>query len=487
MTDARKEIGERQSVASLRGGRKADEAISEFEIASASHRTLPRNDGDRVSQRVKFATLGCRLNQYESQAIREQFLRAGFEETQDSKQADIFVLNTCTVTSESDRESRYWIRRFHRDNPEAKIVVTGCYVERNEEEIKSIPGVTLTVLNRQKSEVVNLLESCTFLSLTPIEIPSKRQYTPLSISQFEGRTRAHIKIQDGCNHACSFCKVVLVRGPARSRALEEVIEEAKRLQDQGFCEVVLTGIQLGSYGFDFEKRQMLADLLERLTRLPDLKRIRLSSIEPTDVTDALICAMTSMEKVCPHLHIPLQSGGDKVLERMNRRYRRNFYLELIEKIYNRLDDFVLTTDVMIGFPGETDSQFDQTVELLEETKPYKLHIFPYSRREGTHAAQFQDEVSESEVLRRRTVLLRLEEQLRRSAQERFLGRSFDVISEDSPTEIGWASGRAANYVKVHFPVGEEKRAGRLFKIQMERIENQELIGSVVKHKERMAS
>ncbi len=430
----------------------------------------------QLRQKVKFATLGCRLNQYETQAVREQFLSAGFEETGDSKEAHVFVLNTCTVTAESDRESRYWIRKFHRDNPEAKIIVTGCYVERNEEEIKLIPGVTLTVLNRQKSEIVHLLESCTSLSLAPIELPSKRSYTPLFISHFEGRSRAYVKIQDGCNHACSFCKVVLVRGPARSRAIGDVVEEAKRLNDQGFQEVVLTGIQLGSYGYDFEKRQMLVDLLEDLSKISDLKRIRLSSIEPMDVTDKLIEAMASMEKVCPHLHIPLQSGDDQVLERMNRRYRRHFYKELIQKIYEHVEDFVLTTDVMIGFPGETNSQFDQTVELLIETEPYKLHIFPYSPRERTRAAQFQDLVADSEVRRRKEVLLLLEEKLRKDVQRKFLGQTMDILVEESKTEAGWVSGRGPNYLKVRFPL-ENSVPGNIFKIQLERIEGKELIGS----------
>lgn len=436
-----------------------------------------------LRQKVKFATLGCRLNQYETQAIREQFLRAGFEETEDSKEAHVFVLNTCTVTAESDRESRYWVRKFHRDNPHAKIIVTGCYVERNEEEIKLIPGVTLTVLNRQKSEIVHLLESCTSFSFTPIELPSKRSYSPLFISQFEGRSRAYIKIQDGCNHACSFCKVVLVRGPARSRAIADVLEEAKRLAAQGFQEVVLTGIQLGSYGYDFEKRQMLVGLLENLSKISDLKRVRLSSIEPTDVTSELIEAMASMQKVCPHLHIPLQSGDDQVLERMNRRYQRHFYLELLQKIYDRVNNFVLTTDVMIGFPGETNSQFDQTAQLLMETEPYKLHIFPYSPREGTRAARYQDLIGDSEVRRRKEVLLLLEEKLRRNVQQKFLGRMMDVLVEGSKTESGWVSGRGSNYLKVRFPL-KDNTTRHIFKVQMERIEDRELIGSIAKQEER---
>ncbi|MBI3999054.1 MAG: tRNA (N(6)-L-threonylcarbamoyladenosine(37)-C(2))-methylthiotransferase MtaB [Candidatus Omnitrophica bacterium] len=435
-------------------------------------------------RRVKFVTLGCRLNQYETQAIREQFVQAGFEETQSDLKANIFVLNTCTVTSESDRQSRYLIRRFHRENPQAKIIVTGCYVERDESTIQAIPGVTLTILNRQKSEILNLLESCTSFSFPMPALPSKRTYTPLSVSQFEGRTRAYVKIQDGCNHACAFCKVVLVRGPARSRALQDAVDEAKRLADQGFQEVVLTGIQLGSYGFDFGKRQMLCDLLERLSGISNLKRIRLSSIEPTDVTDELIQAIASMEKVCPHLHIPLQSGDDQVLERMNRRYRSGFYLDLVRKIKERVAHFVLTTDVMVGFPGESVHQFDQTVHLLLEAEPYKLHLFPYSTREGTRAAKFQSLVDGREIERRREVLLLLEEKLRRQVQESFLGGAMDILVEGDQTEDGWASGRAANYLQVHFPV-QEKKVGSLFKVQIERIAENKLVGSLLNQEERI--
>ncbi|MBI4357959.1 MAG: tRNA (N(6)-L-threonylcarbamoyladenosine(37)-C(2))-methylthiotransferase MtaB [Candidatus Omnitrophica bacterium] len=436
--------------------------------------------------KVKFATLGCRLNQYETQAIREQFLGRGFEETQDSKEAGVFVLNTCTVTSESDRQSRYLIRKFHRENPEAKIVVTGCYVERNEREIRSMPGVTLAVLNREKSEIVDLFSAGAGVQPRPMCIsgglvrPSTRRYSPLFISRFEGRTRAYIKVQDGCNHACSFCKVVLVRGPARSRPLEEIVEEAKRLRDHGFQEVVLTGIQLGSYGYDFEKRQMLVDLLKALAVISGLKRVRLSSIEPTDVTDELIEAMASLDQVCPHLHIPLQSGDDRILERMNRRYRREFYVDLVRRIRQRVNDFVLTTDVMVGFPGEEDVHFDQTLELLMETKPYKLHIFPYSAREGTRAARFQEVVNEQEVRRRKQILFMLEEKLRRSVQERFMGRTMDVLVEDQHVPRGWVFGRTNNFVRVGVP-SEIGCPGDFVKVEVNRVENGELVGDVIDH------
>ena len=431
----------------------------------------------KVERKVTFSTLGCRLNQYETQAIREQFKRSGYVETPDSKQADVFVLNTCTVTGESDKESRYLIRKFHRSNPTGKIVVTGCYVERDREAIEAMEGVTLTVLNREKSELLEMFESCTSLSFRQFEPPSKRRLAPLSISRFEGRTRACIKIQDGCNHACSFCKVVLARGPSRSRPFHEIVDEAKRLSDQGYLEVVLTGIQLGAYGYDLEKRQMLPELLGALSQIPGLKRIRLSSIEPTDVTEELVDAMVQFQHVCHHLHIPLQSGDDEVLKRMNRRYRRNVYRRLIQHLNERLDDFILTADVMVGFPGETNEAFRHTVELLEDARPYKLHIFPYSVREGTKAARFQDSVPRELIVKRRALLQDLERKWADEHRRRFVGKTLDVLVEENETSGEWLSGRTGNYIKVHF-WSRSPKIEPICRVRVEGIKERKLVGSL---------
>lgn len=432
-----------------------------------------------VPLKVKFETLGCRVNQYETQAVREKFLKAHYKETQDSKEADLLVLNTCTVTKESDRESRYLIRKFHRENPNAKIIVTGCYVEKNRKEVESIPGVSLTVLNQEKSEIVRLFESCaSFLSLESGPI-SKRQFSPLSISEFEGRTRAYVKIEDGCNHACSFCKVVLVRGPARSRSTEDVIEEAKRLSEGGYPEIVLTGIQLGAFGFDQGKQKKLPELLVQLEKIETIKRIRLSSIEPTDVTTDLIDLMEQFPKICPHLHIPLQSGSDFILERMNRRYRSDFFEGLINDINRRINHFVLTTDVMVGFPGETKSHFEETLNILRKTKPYKLHIFPYSPREGTRAAnQFSDLVLSHEVKTRMNALGRLESELRRCVIEKYLNQEIEILIEDSSNETNWIRGRASNFIAARFPLsaGANIKHGSFQKIKIEQINEPDLIG-----------
>jgi len=429
---------------------------------------------------VRYVTLGCRLNQYETQAMRESLRSHGYHEVDDTKPADVYVLNTCTVTNDSDRTSRYLIRKFHRENPNAKIIVTGCYVERNGSEVVNLPGVTHVLLNRQKSDIAKLLESCTGFTFDTPELPvrSKAEYTPLSISEFTGKTRAHIKVQDGCNHACSFCKVVLVRGKSRSRSLNEIAEEAKRLSENGYSEVVLTGIQLGAYGLDLEPKISLNDVIQELQLIESVKRIRLSSIEPIDVTEALIQTMKTSSKVCPHLHIPLQSGSDTVLKAMNRRYGREFYIDLIRKLRSEVPDFVLTVDVMAGFPAESDAEFEETVKLLEEVQPFKMHVFPYSAREGTRAFQL-GELDPKIVRKRQLALNQLEAKLRTDVLKSYVGRTLEILIENETPGAGYIEGRAVNYLPVRFDVSEYLKAGELVKAFIDSSNQDFLTGRLV--------
>jgi len=429
-----------------------------------------------VNQRVKFLTLGCRLNQYETQAMREALLTNGYTTAQDNERADVFVINTCTVTSQADKESRYLIRKCQRENPDAKIVVTGCYVERDHETIRKIPGVTHIIRNRQKSDLNRLLESCTQLALDemPIPVRSKAEFVPLRISKFSGKTRAYIKVQDGCNHACTFCKVVLVRGKSRSRLEADVLEEAKRLSQNGHREVVLTGIQLGAYGFDLPEPTSLSGLLKKLSPIPAIDRIRLSSIEPTDVTDELIKTMQVFPKVCPHLHIPLQSGSDAVLKLMNRRYPGHFYVDLIRKLRHHIKNFVLTTDVMVGFPGETERHFEETINVLIGAKPFKMHIFPYSQREGTKAFHY-DLIPNEMVVRRIKVLKELEWKLAQFVCESYVGQTVEVLLEE-PKRPEVIEGRVANYLPVRVDGIYDFRAGEMVQVEIVQSKESVLIG-----------
>ncbi len=429
-------------------------------------------------EKVKFLTLGCRLNQYETQAVREDLLRNDYEEARKDETPDIFVINTCTVTSDADRESRYLIRKCHRENPDAKVVVTGCYVERDYKTVAEIPGVTHVVLNRQKSELANLLGSCTQLTFQAAgnHVRSKADYVPLSISQFSGRRRAYIKIQDGCNHACTFCKVVLVRGKSRSRFVSEIVEEAKRLRDHGSLEIVLTGIQLGAYGLDLEPSLTLTDILEPLSEIEGIERIRLSSIEPNDVTDSLIRAIREIPKMCHHLHIPLQSGSNEILKAMNRRYAKERYLDLINRLRQGLEDFILTTDVMAGFPGESDEHFKETVDAVLAAQPFKLHIFPYSAREGTRA--FQSKAVPQDIIKKRMgVLFQLESKLKRDIGSRYLGREFKILIEDS-SESDWLCGHTHNYLPIRIPASCEHKANDFISVQIDQFQDNVFYGHV---------
>ncbi len=427
-------------------------------------------------KKFRFITLGCKVNQYETQAMKESLLREGLEESQEN-QAEVIVLNTCTVTEDADHRNRYWLRRLRRENPNAKIVVTGCWVEKNRKEIAGLPEVDLILSNQEKPDLAErLFQGCATpevqkTSAAPFR--SKAEFSPLQISTFQGHGRAFIKIQDGCNHACSFCKVVLVRGRSRSRDLPEIVQEAKRLQTSGYREIVLTGIQLGAYGFDLELKQNLISLLENLNSVSGIERIRLSSIEPTDVKPDLIDAMKRLGKVCPQVHTPLQSGDATVLKKMNRRYSQNFYSDLIKTLRNQIPDFCLSMDVMAGFPGEEEEHFENTLTLIEETRPIRIHAFPYSRRAETQAAKLPD--LPREILRKRMQrLIQFSKEVSQREKEKFLGRDFPVLVEN-PSSDGPLQGHTAHYLKVAFH-GPKEWVGKMVRIRLQEIKNDCLFG-----------
>lgn len=428
--------------------------------------------------RVRFVTLGCKVNQYETQGMRESLCDQGVVEDRLGRDCDFVVINTCTVTSEADRENRYWIRRMRREHPAAKIVVTGCYVERNRSEIESMSEVDLVLSNHQKDEIASrLIEGCGAPAVQDSEAirRKKRQFTPLKISSFQGMGRAFVKIQDGCNHACSFCKVVMVRGRSRSREISQVLEEIVRLRDAGYREVVFAGIQLGAYGLDLGSQDLLMRLLEKAAAIEGIERLRLSSIEPTDVTPELIEVMRGIPKCCPHLHIPLQSGDDEVLRSMNRRYGREFYADLVRRLKEALPDFSLTLDVMAGFPGETDAGFENTCSLLREIKPLKSHVFPYSRREGTRAAAFED-VPPGVIRMRVETLLALGESLGRQERAAYTGREYPVLIEKYLPARSMVQGLTANYLKVYF-AGEASEVGSLVPVKLLSLQNDAFLGA----------
>jgi len=389
--------------------------------------------------------------------MREALENKGYRDIEGQKgvPCDLVVVNTCTVTQDSDRTNRYWIRRLRREHPGARFAVTGCYVEKNRRELEAMPEVDLIFLNDEKPFLTEKL-------LNPADIcgvarPDRvAAFMPLSISRSEGKTRAYVKIQDGCNHACSFCKVSIVRGPSRSRVLPEILEEVTRLRDSGYREIILTGIQLGAYGLDLEahphageRHYFLRDVIEATAGVKGIERIRLSSIELMDLGKPIRDAFRSVPKLCPHIHLPLQSGDNEVLAKMNRRYAREEYRDVVLELKERIPDFEFSMDVMAGFPGETELQFINTLELLEILKPLKAHVFPYSRREGTQAAD-RGTLPAQVVRDRVRRLMESAERVSGEVRSRYLGRSLEILAEHENDRSGVSEGFTPNYLKVFF-------------------------------------
>jgi threonylcarbamoyladenosine tRNA methylthiotransferase MtaB len=392
----------------------------------------------------RLLTLGCKVNQYETQYVKEMLETNGYREAASDEQADVCVVNTCTVTAEGDAKSRQTVRRLAVENPRAAIVVMGCYATRDPQAVARLPGVAKVIANKEM-----LLEE-----LRPFGVMRE----PSGISRFDGHQRAFVKVQDGCLLHCSYCIIPTVRPTLRSRPVVEIAEEVQRLVDGGCHEIVLTGIHLGHYGVDLSKGkpkvawQRLWHLLDRLCQLPGDFRIRLSSLEAAEVRDDLVRTMAAYPRICPHLHLCLQSGSDRILGLMKRRYRRAGFLERCRRLRQALSLPAFTTDVIIGFPGETEADFEDTLEVVREVGFCKIHIFSYSPREGTPAASLPDSVPPEVVAERRHRLLELEATLSRNYRQSLIGKKLEVLVEGSDrARPGCVRGTACRHVPVSFP------------------------------------
>lgn len=393
---------------------------------------------------IKFHTLGCKVNQYETQAIREACLKRGFKELRNGK-ADCYVINTCTVTSAADRKSREHIYRSIRENPKARVLVTGCYVEKDKNQIAEIEGIDLIIPNGQKNNIADILSSKKIKSSSS----DSQKFTDLEISSFSDHDKAFIKIQDGCDNHCSYCKVSVVRGRSRSRDFQSILKEAERLIKNGFQEIVLTGICLGAYGRDLKQRGDLVGLINVIEKLDGDFRIRLSSIDAKDVTDSLIDKIANSKKMCRHLHIPFQSGDNAVLRKMNRKYTAESYARLVKKIRRQIPQIAITTDIMIGFPSETEKRFKNTVKFLNEVRPSRVHIFPFSPREHTPAFRFGDRIDGNTTKVRMVVLQNLAREISYEYRKKFLHKTLEVLVEQQiDQETGFLQGYTDNYIKT---------------------------------------
>lgn len=420
---------------------------------------------------VAFHTLGCKVNHYETEAIWQLFKSEGYERTEFESAADVYVINTCTVTNTGDKKSRQVIRRAIRKNPDAVIAVTGCYAQTSPAEIMAIPGVDIVVGTQDRTKILEYIEQYK-TERQPINgvgnIMKTRVYEELDVPAFTDRTRASLKIQEGCNNFCTFCIIPWARGLMRSRDPKEVIRQAQQLVDAGYKEIVLTGIHTGGYGEDmkdYNLAMLLRDLEDQVT---GLKRIRISSIEASQISDEVIEVLANSKKVVRHLHIPIQSGSDTVLKRMRRKYTMEFFADRVNKLKKALPGLAITSDVIVGFPGETEEEFMETYHFIKEHKFSELHVFPYSKRTGTPAARMEDQVDEEVKNERVHRLISLSDQLAKEYASGFEGEVLEVIPEERFNEdqgIGLYVGYTDNYLKVVFPANEEM-VGEIVKVKI---------------------
>lgn len=413
--------------------------------------------------------LGCKVNSYETEAMQQLLENAGYEIVPFTEEADVYIINTCSVTNIADKKSRQMLHRAKKMNPGAVVVAAGCYVQAAGEELKKDEAVDLIVGNNKKTELVTILDDYfsdreDVLEETVIDIRSTREYESLSIDKITDHTRAFIKIQDGCNQFCSYCIIPYTRGQVRSRKAEEVIEEIKRLTATGFQEVVLTGIHLSSYGKDFpaEERITLLDLIIKIHEVEGLKRIRLGSLEPRIVTEEFAVTLSKLTKICPHFHLSLQSGCDTTLKRMNRHYSAEEFYNCCNILRKAFINPAITTDVIVGFPGETKEEFVMTKEYLEKVRFYEMHVFKYSKRNGTKAAEMTDQVQEFIKSERSSELLILEKEMSLAYRKSYLGSKAEVLIEESfeINGIKYMIGHTREYVKAAVPY-EEGLKGKL--------------------------
>ncbi|MDM5339008.1 tRNA (N(6)-L-threonylcarbamoyladenosine(37)-C(2))-methylthiotransferase MtaB [Fictibacillus enclensis] len=410
---------------------------------------------------VAFHTLGCKVNHYETEAIWQLFQSEGYERKEFEQTADVYVINTCTVTNTGDKKSRQVIRRAIRKNPDAVICVTGCYAQTSPAEIMAIPGVDIVVGTQDRGKMLGFIEQFKEERL-PINgvgnIMKARVYEELDVPSFTDRTRASLKIQEGCNNFCTFCIIPWARGLLRSRDSKEVIHQAQQLVSAGYKEIVLTGIHTAGYGEDLKDYNFAMLLSELDEKVEGLKRLRISSIEASQITDEVIEVMNRSDKVVPHLHIPLQSGSNTVLQRMRRKYTMELFAERITKLKNALPGLAITSDVIVGFPGETEEEFMETYNFIRDHKFSELHVFPYSKRTGTPAARMEEQVPEEVKNERVHRLIELSDQLAKEYASYYEDEVVEVIPEEAYKEekgTGLYVGYTPNYLKVRFPATEE--------------------------------
>lgn len=442
-----------------------------------------------MGNKVALHNLGCKVNAYEIEAMQQLLEEAGYEIVPFEPGADIYVINTCTVTNIADRKSRQMLHKAKKMNPEAIVVATGCYVQTGGEKLEKDEAIDLVLGNNQKINIVEALAE--YAENKPghgshvIKINQTKEYEELSIDHTAEHVRAYIKVQDGCNQFCTYCIIPYARGRVRSRNIESVLKEVHSLAEKGYKEVVLTGIHLSSYGVDFpeEKKETLLSLIRAVHEIEGIQRIRLGSLEPGIVTREFAEGIAALPKVCPHFHLSLQSGCDETLERMNRRYRSGEYRERCELLREVYENPALTTDVIVGFPQESEEEFQKSYDFVDGIHFYETHIFKYSRRQGTKAAAMDGQLTEAEKARRSEKMIEMHHRHAKDYERSMLGKELEVLIEEEYTKDGqiWYLGHSREYIKTAVPKSENYGVNDIVRVKAESfLEEHIMTGEVVK-------
>ena len=431
-------------------------------------------------KKVAFYTLGCKVNQYETEAMMEIFENAGYETVDFNGEADVYIINTCTVTGLSARKSRQMIRKARTMNKESVVAVVGCYPQASPEEVNNIPEVDIIVGTRDRGRILEFIDNVKSQGMkvnAVTDIMKDKSFEKLQIDRYKGRTRAFVKIQDGCSQFCSYCIIPYARGPVRSRPPQDIMEEILKLEVGGFKEVVLTGIHIASYGKDLKTIDLLG-LIKKIHEFGGIDRIRLGSIEQSTITDEFAEAAASLPKLCPHYHISLQSGCNDTLKRMNRKYTTQEYADVIRLLRSNVEDVAFTTDIMVGFPGETDEEFERTFKFLEEIRFAQLHVFKFSPRKGTPAASMKGQVDPEVKEARSGKVLELSVKNRLKFNSMYLGRTVPVLFEQEVKNMkGYYEGLTSNYMRV-LCAGNNTLKGKLAGVKLIKAFDDYIIGEI---------
>ena len=433
--------------------------------------------------KVAFSTLGCRVNQYESEAMAEKFIREGYEVVDFSAIADVYVINTCTVTNMGDKKSRQIISKARRLNNNAIIAVVGCYSQIAPKEVSAIEGVDVVLGTRNKGDVVYYVNKARDEQKIQVHVEGvlkNKKFEDLNIEEYQDKTRAFLKIQDGCNRFCTYCAIPYARGSVCSKEPRKVIDEIKKLASHGFKEVILSGIHTASYGLDLEGNITLIDLIEDIEKIDGIERVRIGSIEPAFFTNEVIEKIKGFKKLCPHFHLSLQSGCNTVLKRMNRRYTAEEYEHIVNVLRENIKDVSISTDVIVGFPGETEEEFNETYEFLKKIKLTKTHIFKYSPRKGTRAAEMKGQIDGKVKEERSKALIALNDINEQGFIEKYINKNVKVLLEQQVKgKENIFEGYTENYIKVELEKPENIKSGDIIECRIEKAHKDFAEGKII--------